>query len=198
MPLLTSEWILFILASGDKSVPDEANIARRIRQGDQDAFKEFFNLHHKQLFYMLLGKGLRESVAEDIIQQAFLTIWEKRNEIDETKSLKGFLFRIGYNRALNHFRDTKKFNDSDELPEITDNHDPADSAQEQLLLDAIDKTLENMPEKRRIVFEMCFLQGLTYRETAEAMDLSIKTVENHMGFALKTIRNSLSEFKIDT
>ncbi len=198
MLLLTPGWILLMLASGTGYVSDDIDMARKIRRGDKEAFRIFFDQYHKQLFFMLIGKGVRESVAEDIIQQAFLTIWEKRNEIDENKSLKGFLFRISYNRALNHFRDTKKFDDSDELPEISNNLDPADDVQERLLHEAITKALNNMPEKRRMVFEMCFMQELTYRETAEAMQLSIKTIENHMGLALKEIRASLIDFKIDS
>lgn len=190
--------VLLILAFGTGFGPGEITIARKIREGDKEAFRKFFEQHHRQVYFMLIGKGVRESVAEDIIQQAFLTIWEKRSEIDENKSLKGFLFRISYNRALNHFRDSKKFDDSDELPEISNNLDPADDVQERLLLDAIDKAINNMPEKRRMVFEMCFMQELTYRETAEAMQLSIKTVENHMGLALKEIRASLVDFKMDT
>lgn len=191
------EWIFILLALGYDPDQDDSDLARKIKNGDQKAFKAFFDRHHTSLFYMLIGKGVSEDVAEDIIQQAFISIWEKRSDIDEKKSIKAYLFRIGYNRALNHFRDTRKFDASGNIPDFASGKDPSDEAQERFLLDAIDKSVDQMPEKRRAVFELCFMQGLTYREASEVLGVSIKTIENHMGYALKSIRKSLSEFKID-
>lgn len=193
--LLPIEWIFLTLAVNSGHDLDNVDLYRRIKNGDQDAFKTFYERHHSELFYMLIGKGMSTAAAKDILQQAFIMIWEKRTEIDEHKSLRAYLFRIGYTRALNYFRDNHKFDKGSDLPDETSPDDPSSDTERRLLMEAIEKAIKRLPKKRRMVFELCFMQGLTYRETAEALGLSIKTIENHMGNALKDMREALSEFK---
>ncbi|HKJ34100.1 MAG TPA: sigma-70 family RNA polymerase sigma factor [Balneolales bacterium] len=189
------EWIILALAVNSSSDLDEVDLYRRIKNGDKEAFKEFYELHHAELYYMLIGKGMSPPSAKDILQQAFIIIWEKRTDIDEHKSLRAYLFRIGYTRALNYFRDNSKFDKSEEMPDEASDDDPSRDTERKILMDAIDSAIQDLPKKRRMVFELCFMQGLTYREAADALGLSIKTIENHMGNALKDMRSALSEFK---
>jgi len=196
MPLMMPiEWIFLTLAVDSDSEMDEVDLYRRIKEGDKEAFRVFYERYNTDLYYMLIGKGMSPPSAQDIIQQAFIMIWEKRGDIDENKSLKAYLFRIGYTRALNYFRDNNKFDKSAELAEESSTDDPSLNTERKLLVEAIDKAVQQLPPKRRMVFELCFLQGLTYREASEAMSLSIKTIENHMGYALKDVRAALSEYK---
>ena len=188
-------YFLFLVITLSKSKDlDSAELARKIKKGDQDAFKVFYNEHHEPLLRFLLSKGVDKSTAADLIQKAFIYIWEHRKNIDPNKSLRAYLFKIGYTRMLNHFRDQSKFGTSEAVPEAESQITPEDYTQTQELRKAIDKAIKAMPEKRSMVFEMCFIQEFTYREAAEALDLSKKTIENHMGLALKDIRASLSEF----
>ncbi|MDR8390885.1 sigma-70 family RNA polymerase sigma factor [Aliifodinibius sp. S!AR15-10] len=186
--------IFLALSSSPADELDQTELATEIKNGNHQAFKTFFENHQDALYRFLLSKGVSEQTAEDLIQQAFITIWEKRNGIDETKSLRGYLFRIAYTRMLNHFRDRAKFND--EEPDISDESSltPEDHARHQDLLSAVEDAIEQMPEKRRMVFEFCFMQGFTYKETAGTLGVTRKTVENHMGLALKDIRSALGEF----
>lgn len=187
--------LLALAASGSPGL-DDRDLSRRIKNGDHSAFRTFFDAHHEALFRFLLSKGVPGPAAEDLIQQAFLMIWEKRREIDESKSLRGYLFRIAYTRMLNHFRDRSKFTDSEpEPPGDAAAVTPEDHARHKELLEAVERALEAMPEKRRMVFDFCFMQGFTYKEAAGTLDVSPKTVENHMGLALKDIRNALRDFK---
>lgn len=129
--------------------------------------------------------------AEDIIQNAYIFIWEKRADIDTTKSLRAFLFRIGYTRALNYFRDTAKFDGEADLTLHTTETSTSASAELNITNNHLQKAIQSLPERRRAVFELCFLEDLTYRETAESLGISIKTVENQMAHALKTIRAAM-------
>ena len=104
--------MFFLFAITDIAALDDPALARRIKRGDAGAFKVFFERHHGVLYRYLRARGLPGVVCEDLIQNAFLTIWERRHEIDEQKSLRAFLFKICYTRALNHFRDTAKFTDA--------------------------------------------------------------------------------------
>ena len=188
--------LLILLSSSDLSPQEARELSRRIRNGDHGAFKSFFDAHHEALHRFLLSKGIAKEAADDLIQKAFIYIWEHRHDIDPDKSLRAYLFRIGYTRMLNHIRYRKKFDDSPELPPTESADNPAANMAAGQLKEAIEKAIANMPEKRGMVFEMCFIQEFTYRETANALDISIKTVENHMALALKDMREALKEYKM--
>jgi len=146
---------------------------------------------------MLIRRGVEPQIAEDIIQNAFLFIWENRERINPDKSLRAYLFQIGYSRALNYFRDIKKFDYSDDPPEGVEPSDPGLTTEQSHIREQIDVAVSRLPDKRRKVFELCFMSGLTYREAAETLNISVKTVENHMILALKDLRASLQQLKIN-
>lgn len=187
--------IVLALAESDDSASQE--LAKKIKNGDQKALKTFFDAHHQSLFRYLIGKGISKDIAQDLIQQAFVYIWEHRSKIDPSKSLRAYLFKIGYTRMLNHIRDHKKFNPANDIPVRPSEKNPLDHIQNKELKEAIDKAVEQMPEKRKMVFEMCFIQEFTYKETARALNLSVKTIENHMALALKDMRKALKSFMPD-
>lgn len=188
--------LLLILGASLDGESNETEIYLKIKNGDQKAFKTFFDHHHKELYRFLTAKGVAKEAAEDLIQKAFIYIWENRSTIEEHKSLRAYLFRIAYTRMLNLFRDNEKF---DHSKEIQDQHFsdsaplPDQDLHQQELNKTIEKAISAMPEKRQHVFRLCFLQEFTYKEAAEFLDVSVKTVENHMGLALKDLRSSLSE-----
>lgn len=199
---MTPDFILLYLAVSGSTGLNDRDLARRIRNGDLEAFRQFFEEHKAILAGFLRKRRVPDDVAGDIIQNAFITIWERRAEIDENKSLRAYLFRISYTRALNHFRDTAKFTGShvhDESPfqgvSGSGQAGPDQQTDHSIIRDALDRIISGMPEKRRAVFELCFLQELTYREAAEVLDVSIKTVENHMALALKTVREGMEKFR---
>ena len=188
-------YLLFLLAVRGVSDQDDPELLRAIRNGDHSAFKKFFEKHHSYLYHFLLKKGISEQQAEDLVQQAFVMIWEKRAQIDETKSLKAFLFRIAYTRMLNVFRDSKKFDENADLKTEEETSTPEKSMETQELGKAIEDSIASMPEKRQAVFRLCFIQEFTYKDAAEFLDVSVKTIENHMGLALKELRGKLENFR---
>lgn len=190
---LTISLLIYLAVHVSQNVED-IELARRIRQGDHAAFKHFFDRYHGLLFGYLRRRGIDEDTAEDIVQNAFVMIWEKREQLDPARSIRAFLFRIAYTRALNHFRDTAKFDRQAELdrPLIAPEGSEIDYG---AMHQALHAAVAALPERRRAVFELCFLEELTYREAAETLSISIKTVENQMAFALKSIRAALASFR---
>ena len=186
--------LVLALAGSNSAGLDDKKLSGLIKNGDHKAFKAFFEAHHDALYRFLVSRGTDRVVAQDLIQKAFIYIWENRHRIDETKSLRAYLFKITYTRMLNHIRDRAKFSGPDGLPENGTASNPEEFAQAQQLTEAVERAIQAMPEKRKMVFEFCFLQEFTYRETAQALDVSVKTVENHMGLALKDIRSALQVF----
>jgi len=189
--------ILFFLALSlqrSGSDDDGAELARKIKNGDKAAFEAFYGKHSAPLNSFLRSKGLDQQEAEDLLQQAFLIIWEKRSEIDPSRSLRSFLFTTAYRRMLNLFRDRKDTVSDYAYVLESEGQNPEESTETREAIGHLHAALEEMPEKRRNVFELCYMQEFTYKEAADALGVSRKTVENHMGIALKDLRLALKNF----
>lgn len=187
--------ILFALASSSSDGMSSTLVARKIKNGNHKAFRSFFDEHYDALYRFLLSKNTSAETAKDLIQQAFIYIWENRNKIDPEKSLRSYIFRIAYTRMLNHHRDNQKFNNTNAVPEQETIVTPEDEALKSDLESAIDRAINQMPEKRGTVFKLCFIDDFTYKEAAQTLDVTRKTIENHMGLALKDMRKALSKYR---
>lgn len=169
-------------------IDTDSELVALLRDGDQSAFKRIFDRYHAQLMWYLIRRGVPTTAAEDILQNAFLAVWEKRETIDPARSLKGYLYRACQNRAANHFRDQSKFVTSDETPEVAAMPEQETDLSYHELQSVVDQAVSELPERRRAVFELCFIDGLTYREAADTLGISTKTVENQMGHAFRAVR----------
>ena len=150
-------WILLSLAFEGDAGLDDRELAQRIRAGDAKAFRVFFDRHHGKLYGYLLRRGVPGASAEDIIQNAFLAIWERRDQIDEGKSLRAFLYRIGHNRALNYYRDTAKFVEKETLEAASVAAGPETETTFNLMQQTLHQSVATLPKRRRAVFELCFM-----------------------------------------
>ena len=196
-PALPPPVLVFLIAAlaasptGPADGGDEAALVARIRDGDAGAFGVFFDRHHADILRYLARRGVSPDVADDLAQHAFVYVWEHRATLDPARSARALLFRIAHTRALNHFRDTRRL--TGELPDAPD-PGRADAAVEADLREALAAAVEALPPRRREVFELCFVSGLTHREAADALGLSPKTVEHQMSYALKTLRERLAAY----
>ncbi len=136
-------------------------------------------------------------LAKEIVHEAFLKLWEKRNELDTSKSIKSYLYTTVYNRSLNYIRDNKKFDKTEGKTELLERAESWDSSN-QMIADEIQlkitQTLDELPEKCRQIFVMSRYEELKYREIAEKLSISVKTVETQMSKALKALRKNLAEY----
>ncbi|MGF1670496.1 MAG: RNA polymerase sigma factor [Balneolaceae bacterium] len=190
---LSIEIILFFIAFAKDKGMDDLSISISIRNGDKNAFKEFYDRHYDSLYRFLMSRGLSHDETKDLVQRAFLMIWEKRSEIDDTKSLRSFLFTIAYTRMLNHIEYQSKFSDVNPSGQHKNPELPDGDLDHRELVGIIKKIISQMPEKRGLVFDLCFMKQFTYKETADALGVSTKTVENHMALAFKDMRRELKE-----
>lgn len=133
--------------------------------------------------------------SEEIVQNVFVKLWEKRDKIQIDTSLKSYLYKSVYHASLNLIKHKKvkeeylHMNDRQEKhSEILSNHAIKE------LEGRIEKALLELPEQCRLIFSMSRFQELKYREIADILNISVKTVENQMGKALKLMRHNLADF----
>lgn len=163
---------------------------------DKAAFEELFRSYFTPLcsFAQKFVNDIDE--AKDIVHNVFINLWNKRNEINMETSLKSYLFQGVHNRSLNYIRDNKNLVRFDtpqiegELSQYLESKDHLESSEAE---SRINYALDDLPAKCKEIFLMNRFDGLKYREIAEKLNISIKTVETQMSRALKTLREKLSD-----
>lgn len=181
-----------------KSVyPSDPEIVTAIRQGDEKAFEQTFRKFYERLCSYACSLLKDEEEAEEVVQTVFLTIWEKKADLEITLSLKSYLYRAVHNHCLNRFkhaavrkahREYTEFFVSQSYESVTE----VIHANE--LEQRIEKAVSNLPEQCQKTFRMSRFEELKYQEIADKLQISIKTVENQIGKALKILRNELADY----
>jgi RNA polymerase sigma-70 factor (family 1) len=166
------------------------------RQDDQQAYKELFTSLYAYLLRFAKTLVKSKESAEEIVSDVFIKIWEKRTELEKIGNLKVYLYVATRNLAYNYL-DKQKKNFTNPIEgfqaELTSIYfDP-----EQLLITAdmlgfIHKAIDQLPPKCKMVFKLAKEDGLKYREVAEVLNISVKTVENQLAIALQKIGEVVS------
>jgi RNA polymerase sigma-70 factor, ECF subfamily len=162
---------------------------------DEKEFKNLFETYYSPLCHFAAGYLSVHDTAEEIVQQAFINLWNQRVNIDRDKQVKSYLFTALKNRCLNHIRDHKKFRNYylDIETELEIPVAEKDIVSEQELQKRIADALDKLPGKCREVFELCRFEEMKYQEVADKLGISIKTVEAQMSKAMKILREELKD-----
>lgn len=166
----------------------------RLQVGEGSALDELFRRHYVDLCRVALRFVKNEQEAEDIVQNLFVSIWEKRSgTTDEIGAVGPYLRRAVRNRSLNFLRNQKRIPvDDADIPENTVAGLRADDELNQdELRNRINKAIDALPERCRLVFVMSKIEEMSHKEIAEALEISPKTVENQMTRAYRFLREWL-------
>ncbi|RZM19707.1 MAG: RNA polymerase sigma-70 factor [Pedobacter sp.] len=172
-------------------------LAEEIVANDEKAFEAIFKAHYNALHAYAQTMLRDEIMAEEIVQGLFLKLWEKKENLAEQVSVKAYLYKCVYHDCLNHIRHQKVQTRYTAYAALHQDHLTATaSARAELseLQQHIDKALNDLPQQCRTVFQMSRFEELKYREIAEQLNISVKTVETQMGKALKLLRSKLADF----
>jgi RNA polymerase sigma-70 factor (ECF subfamily) len=171
---------------------EDIEIFKKVKRGDIKSFEFLFDKYYKPLcnFAFLYLKNDEQS--EEVVSDVFVNIWIKRNEINIHYSLKAFLYKSTRNAIVSLFRKNKHnyIHDLDEMIK-TDSITPETLLLNKEFDDTINELLDELPKISGLVFRMKKIDGLKYREIAKVLNISEKTVENHILAAIKKIRNIL-------
>lgn len=168
-----------------------------IRHGDIPAFEMLFKTHYAPLCRFASSYLTDPDVAEEVVQNTFITFWEKRSSIEVDSSLKAYLYRSVRNACLNEIKRVKvrQLHANQVMAEGEPMSQASDHLAIRTELEAkIQEALQTLPEQCRLIFKMSRFEELKYQEIADQLNISIKTVENQMGKALKLMRAQLKEF----
>lgn len=131
--------------------------------------------------------------AEDVVQQTFIKLWEQRETLPIQFSIKAYLYKMVHNRSLNRLRDAQTRRRHSEIS-VSFGNETVPPAEVSDLQTRLQKALEQLPTECRRIFELSRFEELKYREIADQLNISIKTVETQMGKALRLMRVHLAEF----
>ncbi|MDD4515531.1 RNA polymerase sigma-70 factor [Massilibacteroides sp.] len=154
-----------------------------------EEFERNFKSLYKPLCLFSLRITTNPDDAEDIVQQAFSDAWTKCKEGETIDNFKAYMYRTVRNRSLSYLSQTHLIQTAEEFPETEDLSEEEqiyEAERNARLWEAIDK----LPPARRDIFLMAKRDGMKYQEIADSLQLSIKTIENQMGKALKTLRET--------
>lgn len=163
-------------------------------RGMVEIFKAYYQTVATRVYHYLYDK----QATEDLVQEIFLHLWQKREDIVIQSSLRAYLNRVALNRSLNYIRDNKRYRFGEEDDMIgmeADLPDAHDRLRLQELNAVLTAGIESLPPKCRLVFKLSRFEDMSYKEIAEKLDISVKTVENQILKALKVLRAALKEFE---
>jgi RNA polymerase sigma-70 factor (family 1) len=170
--------------------------SRIARFDDQEAYKELFTSLYSALLLFAKSMVKSKESAEELVSDVFIRIWEKRRDLEKIANLKVYLYVSIRNAALNYLSSQKR-NPTNPLDEFHAEFTSIYFDPEQLLITAdmlalIKKAIDQLPPKCKIIFKLVKEDGLKYKEVAEILNLSVKTVENQVAIALQKLGNTVS------
>ncbi len=170
-----------------------------LKIGNALAFDELFRLYGKRLYHFSLGYLKSKTDAEEVVQEVFMKIWQNRASLNPGLSFGAYLFTIAYRLIAERFRkatqEQKYLHDiASEVLTFTEEMD--ERTNYQSLLELVKKLIQQLPGRQREVIVLRKMEGLSVAEIAARLDISPKTVENHITEALKNIHAGLDQESI--
>lgn len=190
-------------ASRTKECHMETLFQRVVKQGDYIAFRELFNDHYAKLcHYAMRIVGVHE-LAEEVVSDVFVKLWKNKNHIEVHTSFEAYIYRSVRNQALDYLKLKSYRNREKESLEAlqwsivyTDQSTPLEEMVFDEFYSSIENCINRLPRQCQIIFRLSREEGLRYREIADKLNISIKTVETQMGRALKVLRDKIPHARL--
>ena len=183
-----------------QSIPDEAFVAwsEGLQRSDRKAYAALFQATYDSLFGFARYITRDEDASHDVLQDVYMKLWQVRETIDPSRSLRALLYQMVRNYALNHER-RKRTHATDSLDKLMVEPAVETTAEADVDTEALDERLRTwidaMPDRRREAFVLSRFDGLSHEEIARVMNLTPRTVNNHIVLALQDLRGRLHAFE---
>lgn len=182
-----------------KKIDTEVRLLKGLKKSDHESFRKLFERYSNPLYRFSLSYLKSNEAAEDIVQEVFIKIWNKRKDIDTTKSFQSYLFTIALNSVRKYFNKLAETNQlkHDIIAALSDNStvfDEQDNFEDYLR--KLDDLIHQMPEKRKEIFIGKKLEGKSQKELAKEYEITTKTVEYHITEAMKFLKEEFDKLRL--
>jgi len=156
-------------------------------------FRELYMQWHARVYYYFYNKVHSSDEAKELVQLTFIKIWNSRSTLTTAYPFEVQLFKVASSVLIDSFRQkARKKNQVSPLNELAERSGPSNPAQTFEVNDQLEAVMHQLPPMRRKVFELYKVQGYSYKEIAEMLAISVKTVDNHVAQAVKQLKTLLS------
>jgi RNA polymerase sigma-70 factor (ECF subfamily) len=173
----------------------ERDLVEGVKLGMASAFDQLYELYANRLYHFALSILKSKQDAEEVVQNTFFKIWEKRHSLESNTSFKAYIFKIAYHVTVDLLRDRlkeKKYQDN-LVGKATANFNLEDSIDFADLLDRVNEIVKELPPRKSEIYQLSRVDHLSYGEIAEKLNISVKTVENAINFSIHFIKKRLGD-----
>lgn len=175
----------------------EKELLLLLREGDHNAFSQLYHQYAKPLYWKMLSMVKESTDADEILQELFVKVWEKRDQINIQQSFEAYLYRMAQHMAVDYFRALSARSRLHARVVSDANRDAVESSEETYLAnetrELLNQLIAKLPAQRRRAFMLCKMEGKSHREAAEIMGISPNTVHNHLVKALSEIKSNFEK-----
>lgn len=179
----------------------EANVIYRIAKGDEMAFDAFMDYYSSALYHYAYGIIGNKESAEEVVSDVFFEIWKNRASILEIESMNSYLRTITYRKSISCLRHENTLPDHVSLDDLENfTVSPVSAPDEELIsreeIDTLNQAISELPPKCRHVFFLAKVDCMPYKEIAKMLEISVATINYHVGFAMEKLKQRLRGRKI--
>ncbi len=169
--------------------------------GCEKAFREFFNIYYAKLLHLAFSIVRNDDIAQDVVLEVFEKVWEQRGGLNEIENITKYLFVLIKNKSIDELRKRKELialesGESNLIEKVISQH-PENILLNKELSERIEIAVLNLPEKCRLIYRLIKEDGLKYKEASELLNLSPKTIDNHISLAMSRIRKEVEVYLSD-
>ena len=178
-----------------EEVNDIFLLRKKIANNDQLAYRQLFIMYYDKLFRFAIGFTKNKELAEEIVSDVFINIWRRRSTIENISNLKLYLYVSAKNIAFNYLAKLHRENFTDidavEIELEAPFSDPGEAMITREMNSKLKTAIGQLPPRCKLIFKLIKEDGLTYKQTARLLHLSVSTVENQLAIAIKKIAGAI-------
>lgn len=176
----------------NENFADEKHWLSLLKQGERKAFDAIYRFYSNRIYSRILAMTKVPEVTDELVQDIFLKVWEKREALDVSLSFQAWLYKIAEHTVYDHYR--KMARDAKMREHLLQNFAELYNQTEDYILnkeraDLLDRALQRLPQQRQLIFKLCRLEGKSYDEAATILNISTSTVSNQLVKATKSIKD---------
>jgi len=185
------------LSTGEPYDHDEKLLLIQLRNGHERAFNYFYE-RHSLIIYRKIKKMVKvDTLADELMQDVFVRLWDKRHLIDPEKSLRAYLFLIAQNMVYDFYRKLGREERLQSEVSAAFSETYQHTEEEVILKETtaiLNEAIEHLPAQQRLVFRMCKLEGKSYQQVSEELGISTSTINQHIVRATKSIKDFMFNY----